>query len=60
MENRLYHYPTAEELRALELAANRARSREIARLIRTGAAGLKGLLERLAHVAHGGGRIGHA
>jgi hypothetical protein len=60
MKNRLYHYPTVEELRALELAAQGARSRELARLIRTGAAGLKSLLERLAHVAHGGERIGHA
>jgi hypothetical protein len=56
----LYHYPTADELRALELAAHRARSRELARLIRTGAAGLIALVERLAHVAHGGGRVGHA
>jgi hypothetical protein len=60
MKNHLYHYPTAEELRALELAAHRARSRELARLIRTGAAGLKALLERLAHLAHGGGKVGHA
>ena len=60
MKNHLYHYPTADELRALELAAHRARSQEIKRLIRTGAAGVKGFLERLAHVAHGGGKVGHA
>ena len=60
MKNALYHYSTAEELRALELAAHRARSREIARLIRTGSAGLKGLIERLAHAAIGGGKVGHA
>ncbi|HUL93154.1 MAG TPA: hypothetical protein VLV56_12455 [Burkholderiales bacterium] len=60
MENHLYHYPTVEELRALELAAHRARSREILRLFRTGATGLAAILERLAHAAHGGGRIGHA
>lgn len=60
MENRLYHYPTADELRALELAAHRARSRELLRLIRTATAGLKAFVERLGAVAHGGGRIGHA
>jgi hypothetical protein len=60
MKNHLYHYPTLEELRALELAAHRARSRELARLIRTATAGLKAFVERLAHVAHGGGRVGHA
>jgi len=60
MKNHLYHYPTAEEMRALELAAHRARSRELLRLIRSGTAGVKALVERLAEVAHGGGRIGHA
>ena len=60
MKNHLYRYPSAEELRALELAAHRARSREILRLIRAGAAGLKALLERLASNLHAGGRIGHA
>jgi hypothetical protein len=60
MKNHLYHYPTVEEMRALELAAHRARSRELLRLIRSGMAGAKGLVERLAEVAHGGGRIGHA
>jgi hypothetical protein len=60
MKNRLYHYPTADELRALELAAHRARSREMLRLIRTGTAGLKAFVERLATVAHGGGKVGHA
>jgi len=60
MKNRLYHYPTADELRALDVAAHRARSMEIKRLIRTGAAGLRAFVGRLAIVAHGGGRIGHA
>ena len=60
MENHLYHYPTADELRALELAAHRARSREILRLFRTATAGLKAFVGRLTIVAHGGGRIGHA
>ena len=60
MKNDLYSYPTVEELRALEFAARRARSREIVRLIRTGSAGLKGLIGRLAHAAVGGGKVGHA
>jgi len=60
MENRLYHYPTGDELRALELAAHRARSLEVLRLIRTAAAAVKAFVERLAVVAHSGGRIGHA
>jgi len=60
MKNRSYHYPTMDELHALELAAHRARSREIKRLIRTGSAGVKGLIERLTHAAHGGGKVGHA
>ena len=59
MKTTLYRYPTSEELRALEFAARRARAREVARLFRAGAAGLKGLFERIA--AHpGAGRIGHA
>ena len=60
MKNHLYHYPTMDELRALETAAHRARSRELKRLIRSGSAGLKGLIQHLAHAVHGGGRIGHA
>ena len=60
MKNDLYHYPTMDELRALETAAHRARSREIKRLIRTGSAGLKGLIEHLAQAVHGGGKVGHA
>jgi hypothetical protein len=60
MKNRFEHFPTVEEMRALELAAHRARSREILRLIRTGASGIKALAERLAEVAHVGERIGHA
>jgi hypothetical protein len=49
-----------DELRELETAAHRARSGELKRLIRTGATGLKGLIQHLAHAVHGGGRIGHA
>jgi hypothetical protein len=60
MKNHLYHYPTVGEMRALEVAAHRARSREILRLIRTAAAGLKGLSERFSIAVHSGGRIGHA
>jgi hypothetical protein len=59
MKTALYHYPTVEELRALEAAAHRARAREVARLIRAGAAGLKGLVGRLTALP-GAGRIGHA
>jgi hypothetical protein len=60
MKNRFEHFPTVEEMRALELAAHRARSREMLRLIRTGASGIKALGERLAAVVHVGERIGHA
>jgi len=60
MKTYLNSYPTVEELRALELAAHRARSREMLRLIRTGATGARALIERLAAAAHVGGRIGHA
>ena len=59
MKNHLVHYPTLDELRALELAAHRARSREILRLIRAGALKLKSLAEHLT-VVHGGEGIGHA
>jgi hypothetical protein len=59
MKTALYHYPTVEELRALEVAARRARAREVARLFRAGAAGLKALAEGLAALP-GAGRIGHA
>ena len=60
MKDYLNRYPTVENLRALELAAHRARSRELLRLIRTGASGVKALAERLVAAAHVGGRIGHA
>jgi hypothetical protein len=59
MKNHL-NYLTSQDLRALEIAARRERAREIARLIRTGVAELRALLERLAAAAHVGGRIGHA
>jgi len=59
MKNRI-EYLTADELHALETAAHRARSLELLRLIRTGAAGAQALVSRLATAAHIGGRIGHA
>jgi hypothetical protein len=59
MKNHLDHH-AAEDLRALELAARRARGVELARLFRSGTAALKALTERLLAAAHGGGRIGHA
>jgi len=59
MKNRI-EYPKADELHALERAAHRARSLELLRLIRTGAAGAQALVSRLAAAAHVGGRIGHA
>jgi len=60
MKNRLDHYPTANELRALELAAHRARSQELLRLIRSATAGLKAFVGRLTPVAHGEEGVGHA
>jgi hypothetical protein len=59
MKNRSNRYPTAE-LNALELAAHRARSRVIARLILAGSAGVIGLIDRLTHGSHAGGKAGHA
>jgi hypothetical protein len=59
MKTSLYHYPTVQELRALEVDAHRERAREVARLLRAGAAGLRALVERFATL-HGAGRIGHA
>ncbi len=59
MKNTLLHYPTVDELRALELAARRARAREILRLLRLGAGKLKALAEHFTAI-HGGERIGHA
>ena len=59
MKNHLLHYPTPDELRALELAAHRARSREILRLLGAGAQKLKSLADHLT-AAHGGEGIGHA
>jgi len=55
----LHHYPTVAELSALEAAAHRERSREIARLLLAGARALHSFLGRLAAVPDGR-RIGHA
>ena len=60
MKNHLHDHLTLEEVRSLELAARRARAVELLRLVRSGAAGLNALAERLAHAVHGEGRIGHA
>jgi hypothetical protein len=43
-----YHYPTPEELYAIELAAQRARSREMKRVVVQAARALKGLFVRAA------------
>jgi hypothetical protein len=59
MKTTLYHYPTVEELRALEASAHRARAQEVARLLRAGANKLAALAEHLVTLP-GGGRIGHA
>jgi len=59
MKTYLNRYPTVEEVRALENAAHRARSREILRLIRSGLQKLKALAEVFA-APHGGEGIGHA
>ena len=57
-----FRMPTPDEMTALRAAAHRARARslELLRLIRTGAAGVQTLISRLASAAHVGGRIGHA
>jgi hypothetical protein len=59
MKTALNRYPTVEELRALELAARRARARELARLLRSGAKKMAALAEHLFTLP-GGGRMGHA
>ena len=43
-----FRYPTFEERRALELAAQRARHRELARLARLGRSALRQACKRLA------------
>lgn len=59
MKNHLSHYPTVAELRALEIAAHRERSLEVARLIHTGAHALKSLFARLV-AASAGKETSHA
>ncbi|HET7764305.1 MAG TPA: hypothetical protein VFK92_04375 [Burkholderiales bacterium] len=59
MKNHLDHQALGN-LRALELAAHRARGVELARLFRSGAAALKALIERLLAATHGGRKVGHA
>ena len=43
-----YKFPTFDEMRAIELAARRARNRELARLARLALAGIVSLRKRLA------------
>jgi hypothetical protein len=52
-------FPTFEEMRALETAAQRARAREIAWLVRAGVRGVKSLLSRAVAVPAGKG-VSHA
>ena len=52
-------YPTPDELYALELAARRARSAEMARLLRAGARALKAGVARIIAVL-GPKRVHHA
>ena len=59
MKNHLHSHLAVEDLRALELAAHRARSFEFLRLLSAGA-GLMALIERLLSGTHGGGKVGHA
>jgi hypothetical protein len=42
-----FRYPTFEEVRALELVARRARSRELARLARLGGSAIASAYKRL-------------
>jgi len=46
----LFRYPTFDEMRALEIAARRARAQEIGRLLGVAAQGLKSLVARLVTV----------
>jgi hypothetical protein len=55
MKNHLNHYPTVAELRALEAAAHRDRTQEIARLLRAGAHAVKSLVALPA-----GKKVSHA
>ena len=47
MENDLFRYPTTAEIRAIEIAARRARAQEMARLFRAGTRALQSLAARL-------------
>ena len=52
-------YPTPDELYALERAARRARSEEMARLVRAGARALRAGIARIAAVLSAR-KVGHA
>jgi len=59
METDLFRYPTSAEMRALEIAARRARAQELARLFGVAAQGMKSLVVRLV-AALAGKEISHA
>jgi len=48
MKNRNLHYPTIEELYALEREAHRLRAEELARLVRAGADAVRSLFKTKA------------
>jgi hypothetical protein len=48
MKNRNLHYPTTEELYALEREARRLRAEEMARLVRAGADAVRSLFKTKA------------
>jgi len=52
-------YPTPDELYALEIAARRARSKEMARLVRAGARALRAGIARVAAMLSAR-KVGHA
>jgi len=62
MENDLFRYPTSAEMRAIEIAARRARAQEMARVFRAGTRALKSLLKSLAArlAMAAGKRVSHA
>ena len=59
MKDDRFRYPTFDEMRALEVAARRARALEMARLLRVAGRALKSLAARLV-AASQGKRVSHA
>jgi len=60
MKTEQIHFPTSDEIDALQDAARGERARELARLWRAGAKGLKSLYARLAAMLASGGDMSHA